>query len=388
MKTPNYSFSKSNAFYGLGVFLLLLTSLSCNQTEKTPNEEANLAEDHIELSEIQFEAVQLQTGGFMEDIFNESVHSNGYFEVPPENKVVISSYFGGRVKELKLLPGNKVIKNQDLFTLENPEFIKLQEEYLSAKGQIKNLKAEFDRQADLLKEHFSSEKSFLKSELDFQQTVLRMESIGKQLLLMNIDPDQLTPSNMRSTIAVKAPISGYVSSIKTVKGSNLAASQEAMTIVNADELHLELFIFEKDIEHVKEGQAIDFFLQNDPQTTYQAEVHLINKSIDKELRTINVHADIYKDSIQSHFFPGLYVEAFIQTKTIRSMALPKEAIAELDGNNFVLKLMEHDNGKYTFEKSEVILGESNTKNVQILNAEQFDSQSQFLLKGTFQLIAE
>ena len=70
------------------------------------------------------------------------------------------------------------------------------------------------------------------------------------------------------------------------------------------------------------------------------------------------------------------------------MALPKEAIAELDGNNFVLKLMEHDNGKYTFEKSEVILGESNTKNVQILNAEQFDSQSQFLLKGTFQLIAE
>jgi membrane fusion protein, heavy metal efflux system len=388
MKTPNYSFSKSNAFYGLGVFLLLLTSLSCNQTEKTPNEEANLAEDHIELSEIQFEAVQLQTGGFMEDIFNESVHSNGYFEVPPENKVVISSYFGGRVKELKLLPGNKVTKNQDLFTLENPEFIKLQEEYLSAKGQIKNLKAEFDRQADLLKEHFSSEKSFLKSELDFQQTVLRMESIGKQLLLMNIDPDQLTPSNMRSTIAVKAPISGYVSSIKTVKGSNLAASQEAMTIVNADELHLELFIFEKDIEHVKEGQTIDFFLQNDPQTTYQAEVHLINKSIDKELRTINVHADIYKDSIQSHFFPGLYVEAFIQTKTIRSMALPKEAIAELDGNNFVLKLMEHDNGKYTFEKSEVILGESNTKNVQILNAEQFDSQSQFLLKGTFQLIAE
>ena len=139
---------------------------------------------------------------------------------------------------------------------------------------------------------------------------------------------------------------------------------------------------------MKEGQAIDFFLQNDPQTTYQAEVHLINKSIDKELRTINVHADIYKDSIQSHFFPGLYVEAFIQTKTIRSMALPKEAIAELDGNNFVLKLMEHDNGKYTFEKSEVILGESNTKNVQILNAEQFDSQSQFLLKGTFQLIAE
>ena len=388
MKTPNYSFSKSNAFYGLGVFLLLLTSLSCNQTEKTPNEEANLAEDHIELSEIQFEAVQLQTGGFMEDIFNESVHSNGYFEVPPENKVVISSYFGGRVKELKLLPGNKVTKNQDLFTLENPEFIKLQEEYLSAKGQIKNLKAEFDRQADLLKKHFSSEKSFLKSELDFQQTVLRMESIGKQLLLMNIDPDQLTPSNMRSTIAVKAPISGYVSSIKTVKGSNLAASQEAMTIVNADELHLELFIFEKDIEHVKEGQAIDFLLQNHPQTTYQAEVHLINKSIDKELRTINVHADIYKDSIQSHFFPGLYVEAFIQTKTIRSMALPKEAIAELDGNNFVLKLMEHDNGKYTFEKSEVILGESNTKNVQILNAEQFDSQSQFLLKGTFQLIAE
>lgn len=388
MKTPIYSFSKSNAFYGLGVFLLLLTSLSCNQTEKTTNEEANLAEDHIELSEIQFEAAQLQTGGFMEDIFNESVNSNGYFEVPPENKVVISSYFGGRVKELKLLPGNKVTKNQDLFTLENPEFIKLQEEYLSAKGQIKNLKAEFDRQADLLKEHFSSEKSFLKSESDYQQTVLRMESIGKQLLLMNIDPDQLTPSNMRSTIAVKAPISGYVSSIKTVKGSNLAASQEAMTIVNADELHLELFIFEKDIEHVKEGQTIDFFLQNDPQTTYQAEVHLINKSIDKELRTINVHADIYKDSIQSHFFPGLYVEAFIQTKTTRSMALPKEAIAELDGNNFVLKLMEHDNGKYTFEKSEVILGKSNTKNVQILNAEQFDSQSQFLLKGTFQLIAE
>ena len=215
-----------------------------------------------------------------------------------------------------------------------------------------------------------------------------MESVGKQLKLLHINPQELTYGNITSSINIKAPLSGFVSSIKASNGLNLNTSEEALTVINTDKLHLELFIFEKDFSKINKGQRILYNLQNDPKNTYTAEVHLINKSIDSEQRTITIHADLAPEDLNSSFLPGLFVEAFVQTDKSVEFALPKEAIAQIDGKNYVLRLRDLTDQKYTFEKIEVNLGKTNENSIQILNAQMLDLKSQFLLEGSFQLVTD
>ena len=368
--------------------LLSLAFFSCKDSRTEKKDELPLADQLVTLSQEQYDYSDLRLGTFAKDTFYESVHSNGFFEIPPENKVIISSYISGRVKNLNLLLGNKVTKGQDLFQIETPEIIKLQEAYLTAKGQIKNLQSNFERQQSLLSDSLTSEKNFLKSESEYLRAKVIMESVGKQLKLLHINPQELTYGNITSSINIKAPLSGFVSSIKASNGLNLNPSEEALTVINTDKLHLELFIFEKDFSKINKGQRILYNLQNDPKNTYTAEVHLINKSIDSEQRTITIHADLAPEDLNSSFLPGLFVEAFVQTDKSVEFALPKEAIAQIDGKNYVLRLRDLNDQKYTFEKIEVNLGKTNENSIQILNAQMLDLKSQFLLEGSFQLITD
>lgn len=372
-----------------GAFLLLLIFLGCQNSVGTENKnKVPVAEELITLSQQQFDHGNLTLGTLSKSIFYNAVRSNGHFEILPENKVIVSSFFGGRVKNLKLIPGSPVIKGQHLFQIENPEFIKLQETYLTAKGQIKNLQANFERQKSLYLDSLTSEKIFLKSESEYFQTKVKMESVGKQLEMMHLNPQELTYANIKTAIHIKAPLSGYVSSINAVNGANIDPSQEALTILNADRLHLELFIFEKDFSKIKEGQPILFNLQNDSKNTYSAEVHLLNKSVDPEQRTITIHADLFPEDMNDKFIPGLFVEALIRTEKSTELALPKEAVTRIDGRNYVLRLQDVIAQQYNFEKVEVQLGKTNENSVQILNAQTIGLESQFLLNGSFQLIAE
>ena len=64
----------------------------------------------------------LDTSVLLHDFHNE-VHANGKFDLPPESKASVSSFYGGAIKELKLLPGEYVKKGSLLFKLENPDFV-------------------------------------------------------------------------------------------------------------------------------------------------------------------------------------------------------------------------------------------------------------------------
>ena len=388
MKIPTYKMFRHYSILALEMFILSLIVISCGNSKINEIQQTNESKETIKLNKKQFKAVKLNLGNWTERVFYNSIPVNGHFEVPPENKIIISSHFGGRVKEFKLLIGSKVRKNQDLFILENPEFLKLQEAFLNAKGQIKYLKANLDRQKALLSDQLTSEKNFFKSESDYLHTLVQMNSIDKQLKLMSINSEQLSPSNLQSSIVIKAPFSGYISSIKTMQGANIEPTQEALTLVNPEFLHLELFAFEKDVPNLKKGQKIRFHLQSQPNKIYDAKLELINHSMDTNQKTMSLHAEILSEDLDGVFHPGLFVEASIMTDETKGFALPKKAVTMVDGKYYTLVLLNSKDSIFEFQKREVILGKSNENEIQIINTNDFDPKSQFLLNGVFQLISD
>lgn len=370
-------------------FLVLPILFSCGgentNTENESNEENSSNE--IVVTTAQFNLGKMELGTFTLQSFQNAVKANGMLDVPPENKSTVSAYFGGYVKTISLLQGQKVTKGQTLFTLESPDYIKVQQEFLESKSQLSYLKSDYERQKELAATQVSSQKTYLKAESDYKTTLARFESLKKTLQLMNIQSNSVTEYNLTSTIDVKAPISGYVTSVLATKGMFLNPSDIALTIMNVDHMHVELTVFEQDLTKVKIGQEVSFTVQNN-QTTYKANVFLINKAIDPEKRSVKVHCHFDKDADALTLIPGMYVEAQIFSTSDSAMALPVNSVISIENKSYILAKKTGTKEQINFEKIEVEVGKSNENFIEILNYKDFDNNKQILTNGAFNLIQE
>ena len=84
----------------------------------------------------------------------------------------------------------------------------------------------------------------------------------------------------------------------------------------------------------------------------------------------------------------MYVEAQILTSTKNALALPQEAVVNIDNKYYVLTKAETDSGTIDFERKEVEPGLIFNGYFEIINYEEFDKNIDFLLKGAFNLIKE
>jgi len=370
------------------IFVSFLTSCGTNTESQT--EELNKDTDLITLSQEQFDLGKIELGEIKKEAFPDIVNTNGIFGVPPERKASVSAYFEGYVKDVNILEGEKVEKGQVLFSLENPDYIKIQQNFLETKAQLKNLESEYKRQEILYKENVSSKKSFLSAETKYLTTEAKYQSLRQQLKMMHLDPDNLTAKNIKTVINVISPLSGYLTDIRISNGIFLPPSDVALTIVNTDHLHLELSVYEKKLHNIREGQEVRFSLLDQKDKEYKAKIIQVGKSIDPEKRTISVHAHLENDSLLSLFTVGMYVDAKIYVSNDSLFALPNEAIVEVDGIPYALLLDYHDNDKntYTLKNIKLKTGRKGEYFTEILNPNDFNDKSQFIIKGAFNLIKD
>ena len=376
-------------------FLAISTLVACSGNEKNEsivnNEEVKIETesntDYITVTKSQFESSNMELGKISEQLFSDVIKTNGEIGVPPENQASVSVYFGGYVKSLSLIEGQKVKKGQTLFTLENPEYIEIQKSFLEYKNQIAYLKSDFERQKELAKDNVVSQKTFLKAETDYNVALVNFEALKKKLKLMNINPDNLLITNLKSIISVRSPINGYITTVNISKGLFLPPSNIAIKIINTEHIHIELNVYEQDLPKLNIGQKVNFKLQNNS-AIYTAKVHLINKVIDTKTRLVNVHCHLINEDERNLFTPGMYLEAEILTKSTPGYALPENTVVNIEDSYYALVLVKEENKEYTFEKVELNIGTTQSGMIEILNTNLIQKSPTFLIKGSFNLINE
>jgi len=383
-KNLNIYFMKSFQ-YIIFLFSTLLFIACGESANKSENTTINIESKLIEISKAQFEGSKMQLGKFTAQSFPLVVQSTGMIDVPPQSRAIISSFAGGYVQKTPLLVGNKVRKGQVLATLENPEFVEMQQSYLETAQQLTYLKSEYDRQKTLVEEQISSQKNFLKAESDYKSALAIHNGLKKKLQMLNINISAVEAGNITSEIALYAPIHGSVTKMNISKGTYVSPSDEIMEIINTDHIHLELAVFEKDILKVKEGQKIVFNIPEALEDTFEAEVHLVGTSIDTKNRTVKVHGHL-EDDKNHNFALGMFVDAKIITESSQELALPNDAIITLDDKYYVLLINSQEQAQYAFDQKEVIIGSSFNGYTRIKNIADFTENDQVLVKGAFNLI--
>jgi len=367
--------------------IALMSTMACNPNDHETIEilsDSNAEEVYI--TSEQFESSDMKLGNLEEKVFSTTIQANGMIDVPPENKANVSTYYGGFVARIKLLPGQRISKGEVMFTLTNPEYVQMQQDFLEIQSKLSYLKEDYERQQTLARDNIASRKNFVKAETDYNVALAMYESLKKKLLLININPAKISDNNLKTNIVIYAPISGFVTKVNATMGMYLNPTDVAVELVDSDHIHLELNVFEKDIQKVKIGQDVRFKLPDVDGIWYDAEVHLVGKTVEGDNRTVNVHGHLKDESLATLFIPGMYVESQITTESSKVMALPEDAVVNVGNESFVLVKLNSSTDGLTFEKRQVVPGQTENKWLEILNPEDFKSTDQILTKGGFNLI--
>lgn len=378
-------------YYTFGIFALILSVFSsCGNSENSDAEGIEVSEapegsSEIFLTEVQFNTMKMEWGSPVKGDFSEEINVQGTVKVPVEGMQEIAAYFGGYVSGISLVEGQTVRRGQTLFYLENPDFIRLQQDYLETTSQLAYLKAEYERQETLFGEQISAQKNFLKAEADYKGSLARSQSLKKQLSLINIDADQLTPENIRSKVPVFSPVNGFVEDVFVVPGQFLPASGKAISLLNKDHLHIELILFEKDAAQIRIGQNLSFTMPDVSGKEFLAEIHVVGQSVNEQ-RQINVHADLVDEKDGDRLFPGMFVQARVQLDPRESWALPEDALVDVDGEYFVLVQKGKTDQGYRLERLKVNPGVKNKSMIAIDPVEGLDESTVVLAKGGFNLL--
>jgi cobalt-zinc-cadmium efflux system membrane fusion protein len=369
----------------LYILLFSLVLVACGNSEKNKETtvETETVSNEIDITKQQFEGENMAFGTFTEHAFPETVKANGMIDVPPHNKSSVTSFIGGYVTKTPLLIGDKVKKGQLLITLENPEFVEIQQNYLEISEQLNYLKSEFTRQKTLYDENITSQKNFLKAESTYKSNLAQYNGLRKKLQMLNINPTSVEQGNISSTINLYAPIAGYVTKVNISNGTFVSPSDIVMEIVDTDHIHLELSVFEKDILKIKKDQDILFTIPEASDSIYKAEVHLVGTTIDENTRRVKIHGHIEEG--QTQFIVGMFTEADIIINNTNRMALPKEAIIHVEDDFYVLILKNKTVSEFHLEKIKIEKGIETEDFVEILNTNVLKDK-QILIKGTYMLL--
>lgn len=358
----------------------------------------------VDLSADQYKTLGITTGQVERRQLAGSLKVNGILESPPQSMVSITNQIGGIVRSTPLLQGSSVRKGQVIATLENQEFVQLQQDYLDTRSQLDYQQAEYQRQQQLQKENVNAQKTLQAAKAQFNSLQARAAGLRQRLELLNISPDRLSPSSIRSTINIYAPVNGSVTKVNVNVGKFVNPNDVMFEIVDVSELHVELNVYEKDIPKLQVGQKVRFSLGNET-SQRTATIQLIGKEIGAD-KTVRVHA---RATIAGeNFLPGTYLTAFIETAASSVPTLPDAAVVDFEGKKYIFIIKqanpavqhEHKAGEsedekkkmgdeIVFEKVEVTVGVSNGGYTEVVLPADMDPQTTtVVLSGAYDLLSK
>ncbi|TXJ27438.1 MAG: efflux RND transporter periplasmic adaptor subunit [Chitinophagaceae bacterium] len=334
--------------YIIILIILGLTS-SCGSEKKPEEKAAALPENTVALTPEQITNAGIETGLVQKRPLNSELKVNGLVDVPPQNIVSVSFPLGGYLKNTKLLPGAHVNRGEVIAIMEDPALIQLQQDYLVARAKLQYIEKEFERQKMLNENKVNADKIYQQAQADFTAQKVLVKGYDEKLRLIGINPANLNEQTISRSVPVYSPINGFVSKVNVNIGKYVNPSDVLFELINPDDIHAALTVFEKDLGKIKPKQKVMVTFVDDPATEYECEVLLVTKNVDDN-RSALVHCHFEKQPKQ--LLPGMFLNASIRVNEAEVTAVPEEAVVRYGDGQFVLE----ETGKGMFQLQAVETG--------------------------------
>jgi membrane fusion protein, heavy metal efflux system len=352
----------------LYIFLPLFF-FSCSKPTP-PKEEKEAISDVITLTPEQVKNANIILGNFDQTLLSEDIKANGVVDVPPMNMASVSVPINGFVKSTTVLPGSFVKKGGILAVLNSMEYVQMQQDYLQNLSRLKFSEQELDRQTVLSQEDVGAKRKLQQAEADVSFTKATMKGLEVKLQIIGCQIDNLRKGQISSTMTVNSPIDGFIKTTHLAIGKNVLPSDVLFEITGNAHKHLELKVFEKDINKIKIGQKIVVENPKFDGSEIMATVFLVGKNVDMETKSINIHAHLNSEKAEEKLTVGQYVNTRILTGNRTARTLPETAIVRRGEGGFIF-IQTKEN---TFQQIPVKLGLSEKGNIEVFMDKPIDNQ--------------
>lgn len=387
---------KSSIYILLTAFLVFACLTSCKNSSEEETAHTEEHGDHEEegehaemeeamLSQNQFEALEMRIDTLGQRNMAGFVEANGQLEVPPQNEASVTAVIGANVVDIKVIEGDEVRKGQILAYISHPDIIKIQTEFLTASNQLKFQEKEYSRQQKLYEAGVGSGETFQKAEAEVNNARGKTQGLRSQLQLLNLNPNSIINGTISKQVPIVSPIAGAIQEVNVKTGQFVQSQTPLFEIVNTEDVHADLMVFERDISQVRVGQQVKLTVESLGGMELDAEIISISKSFDRERKAVHVHAEI--NNKPENLIPGMYVRGRILVEESATIALPEDAVAR-DGNELYVFKAEREGKAWSFQPVKVTAGSSSDGWLAVNFLNEVSAGTQFAYNNAYYLMAE
>ena len=366
-----------NIIVVFGIFVLV--ACGNKKTMEDAKQAPTAAEGDIaELTDAQMALTKIELGKVERRNISSIIKLNGKIDVPPQNLVSVSMPLGGYLKSTKLLPGMHIKKGELIAIMEDQQYIQIQQDYLITENKLEFAKAEYIRQKELNASKATSDKLFQQTEMEYKTLSITLSALGEKLKLININIQKLTENTIANNIKIYSQIDGFVSKVNVNIGKYVNPTDVLFELINPSDFHLNLKVFEKDIDKLSIGQKLVTYSNNFPDKKYDCEIILISRDISSE-RTVDVHCHF--ENYDRTLLPGMYMNADVEVKSNNTSSIAEDAIVNFEGINYVFVAKD----KNQFQMVRIETGTKENGFIEIKNKGEF-TDKKIVIKGAYTLL--
>lgn len=326
----------------------------------------------------QFQANGMEIGRPDSTRFSQEVNGNGYVRASVSGKVAISTMVPGRIMKINKTMGDPVRPGGVLYVLEGNEIVDLQQKYAAAAQSLKKLKRTYERQQSLSEEHITSEKELMNAESNYRRLLAEADGMRSKLELIGLSPSDVRNGKITSRISITSPIGGVITKQEASTGAFVEPGEMLATVVDPDQLLLEMHVFQKELQSLSTGLPVEFYAPDTPERVWKATLSRIGGSIDKDSRTVVCLADIAREDIDE-LVDGMFTEFSIITCERNTLAIPEYAAVLENDRYYVYHLEEENDEGYAFRKIPIDAGVVQRGFIEVLD----DDLENILVEGSY-----
>lgn len=378
------------------------SSIPKKNNYKEESENVHSEENVVSLTKKQIDAIDLNFINIEKRNISKGINVTGMLELAPQDKADISPILGGVVNKLYVFEGDIVKKGQVLLTLSNPDFIQLQQDYVTNLHDLNFKEQEYNRQKRLYEEKVGSGREFQKITSEFRTSKSIVSSLKVKLHMLGLNTSKIEKGVIFETMNVVSPINGVISLVETNIGAYVEPLSKVFEIVDNDMVHADFKVYEKDISQVKIGQKIIFTTSSLGNLELESEIYAISPAFEENPKAAHIHSKIKtKNNVLTS---GMYIQGKIIADNVLTDVLPEHAVVREEDKSFIFVKstdthsednLEKDDDhvheeeiKIEFKKVEIITGISSENFVEVKLLDSLPKNAQIAANGAYYLLAE
>ncbi|MEK6533969.1 MAG: efflux RND transporter periplasmic adaptor subunit, partial [Nitrospirota bacterium] len=279
----------------------------------------------------------------------------------------ISSPLQGRVVEVRAHLGDRVKTGDVLLIVDSPDIAQAYSEYVKEDSELQYATRAQDLAKDLYENKAMPLKDLKQAENELVKARAEFRRAKERLLSLRVPGDELTKpldkQKITSRFEMKSPLTGIVVERAVTPGQSVGGdpAQVLFTVADLDMLQVLADLYERDLALVREGQFAKVTVEAYPGVDFPATLAAIGDVVDPATRTIKVRAWVNNDphKLKPEMFARLHLDVGDATQFI---AVPREAVLEADGKQFVYVVEEPNR----YVKREVKVSNISTDQVRVL----------------------